>query len=101
MVLDEAYCHYVDAADYPDSMKLLDRHPNLLVTRTFSKVYGLAALRVGFAVASAQVERSSGSPNAPERVWQRTPSQVPPTSRAQPQPGRSEGQATSAPAAAA
>jgi len=57
VVLDEAYCHYVDAPDYPDSMKLLDRWPNLLVTRTFSKVYGLAALRVGYAVASAEVIR--------------------------------------------
>jgi len=55
VVLDEAYVHYVDAADYPDSMKLLSRYPNLLVTRTFSKVYGLAALRVGYAVASSQV----------------------------------------------
>lgn len=55
VVLDEAYVHYVEASDYPDSMKLLARYPNLLVTRTFSKVYGLAALRVGYAVASSQV----------------------------------------------
>ncbi len=55
VVLDEAYVHYVEAADYPDSMKLLKRFPNLLVLRTFSKVYGLAALRVGFAVASPQI----------------------------------------------
>jgi len=55
VVLDEAYFHYVEAADYPDSMKLLPLHPNLLVTRTFSKVYGLAALRVGFAVAAPEI----------------------------------------------
>lgn len=55
VVLDEAYCHYAEATDYPDSLRLLDRYPNLLVLRTFSKVYGLAALRVGFAVASAQI----------------------------------------------
>lgn len=57
VVLDEAYCHYVEATDYPDSLKLLDRWPNLLVLRTFSKVYGLAALRVGFAVASPEIIR--------------------------------------------
>jgi len=55
VVLDEAYCHYVEAADYPDSIPLLDRWPNLLITRTFSKVYGLAALRVGYALASPRV----------------------------------------------
>jgi len=55
VVLDEAYCHYVEADDYPDSIPLLDRWPNLLITRTFSKVYGLAALRVGYALAAPQV----------------------------------------------
>lgn len=55
VVLDEAYCHYVEAADYPNSLPLLDRWPNLLVLRTFSKVYGLAALRVGYAVASPAI----------------------------------------------
>jgi histidinol-phosphate aminotransferase len=55
VVLDEAYCHYVEADDYPDSIPLLKSWPNLLITRTFSKVYGLAALRVGYALASPQV----------------------------------------------
>ncbi len=55
VVLDEAYAHYAQAADFPDSMKLLGRFSNLLVLRTFSKIYGLAALRVGFAIASNEV----------------------------------------------
>jgi histidinol-phosphate aminotransferase len=55
VVLDEAYFHYAEAPDYPDSIKLLNRVPNLLVLRTFSKIYGLAALRVGFAVASPEI----------------------------------------------
>jgi histidinol-phosphate aminotransferase len=55
VVLDEAYCHYAEAADYPNSLRLLARWPNLLVTRTFSKVYGLAALRVGYALASPTI----------------------------------------------
>ena len=55
VVLDEAYCHYVEAPDYPDSVGLLNRHSNLVVLRTFSKIYGLAALRVGYAVASTEI----------------------------------------------
>lgn len=54
MVLDEAYFEYVDAADYPDGLQLLERYPNLIVTRTFSKIYGLAGLRVGYAVSSPE-----------------------------------------------
>ena len=52
MVLDEAYFEYVSTPDYPDGMALLDRYPNLVVTRTFSKIHGLAALRVGYGVSS-------------------------------------------------
>lgn len=54
VVLDEAYAEYATAVDYPDSLRLLDAHPNLIVTRTFSKIYGLAALRIGYAVSSPQ-----------------------------------------------
>jgi histidinol-phosphate aminotransferase len=50
VILDEAYCEF-NLLDDPDaSIDLLDRHPNLVLLRTFSKVYGLAALRVGFAL---------------------------------------------------
>jgi histidinol-phosphate aminotransferase len=55
VVLDEAYFEYVEAVDYPDSLALLRRYANLVVSRTFSKVYGLAALRVGYAVAHPQI----------------------------------------------
>ena len=55
MVLDEAYFEYVEADSYPDGIRLLERYPNLIVTRTFSKIYGLAALRVGYAVSSPYV----------------------------------------------
>ncbi|MEQ8485431.1 MAG: histidinol-phosphate transaminase [Pseudomonadales bacterium] len=54
VVLDEAYFEYVELADYPDGVRLLDRYPNLIVTRTFSKIHGLAALRAGYAVSSAE-----------------------------------------------
>ena len=53
VVLDEAYSEYVPAESAYDSFAWLRRFPNLVVTRTFSKVYGLAGLRVGCASAAA------------------------------------------------
>ena len=54
-IVDEAYFEYVEKAAYPDCIEMLPTYPNLIVTRTFSKIYGLAALRVGYAVASEQI----------------------------------------------
>ncbi|MBI5415555.1 MAG: histidinol-phosphate transaminase [Candidatus Omnitrophica bacterium] len=48
--IDEAYHEYVQAPDYVDAIGLLKRHKNILVTRTFSKMYGLAGLRVGYGI---------------------------------------------------
>ncbi len=50
VVLDEAYADFADAEDYPCSPGLLGRYPNLFITRTFSKIYGLAALRIGYLI---------------------------------------------------
>lgn len=50
IVMDEAYLEYADAADYPDSLQLRGLRERLLVLRTFSKIYGLASFRVGYAV---------------------------------------------------
>src|SRR5919109_4790878 len=55
VVLDEAYNEYLTPELRSDTVKLLKRHPNLVVTRTFSKAYGLAGLRVGYALAHASV----------------------------------------------
>ena len=55
IVVDEAYAEYVDAADFPDTAGLMDEFPNLILTRTFSKAYGLAGLRVGYAMASESI----------------------------------------------
>lgn len=55
VALDEAYFEYQDAALRPDSRAWLERFPNLLVARTFSKVYGLAGLRAGYALSHAKV----------------------------------------------
>lgn len=55
VVVDEAYFEYVDAADYPDTVQWLPDFPNLIVTRTFSKAYGLAGFRVGYSVSSTEL----------------------------------------------
>lgn len=55
LVLDEAYCEYIQHPDYPDSEALLQQYDNLIVTRTFSKVYGLAAARIGYGVCHPEI----------------------------------------------
>ncbi|MBB5320232.1 histidinol-phosphate transaminase [Marinobacter oulmenensis] len=55
VVLDEAYCEYLTGDEYPDGLDLLERYPNLIVCRTFSKAWGLAALRVGYAISSPAI----------------------------------------------
>jgi histidinol-phosphate aminotransferase len=52
VALDEAYREFVTDPDVPDGLTLLDDFPNLVVLRTFSKAYGLAGLRVGYAIAA-------------------------------------------------
>lgn len=54
-VLDEAYNEYLPPALREDTLRWLADFPNLVITRTFSKVYGLAGLRVGYAMASAEI----------------------------------------------
>ncbi|MEO5565310.1 MAG: histidinol-phosphate transaminase [Luteimonas sp.] len=53
VVVDEAYAELADAPDYASALSLLPSHRNLLVTRTFSKAYALAGLRIGYAVGAA------------------------------------------------
>ena len=55
VVVDEAYVEYVDAPELRSALELLPRFPNLIVARTFSKAYGLAGLRVGYAVAHPEL----------------------------------------------
>lgn len=60
VVLDEAYYEYASfpetgATDYANGLQLLPQHSNLLITRTFSKVYGLAGLRVGYGISDPQI----------------------------------------------
>ncbi|MDH3388198.1 MAG: histidinol-phosphate transaminase [Gammaproteobacteria bacterium] len=55
VVIDEAYFEYVDNKRYPNALQWLTRFPNLIVTRTFSKIYGLAGLRIGYSVSSPEL----------------------------------------------
>lgn len=55
LILDEAYNEYLDSSLRVDSAKLIKKHKNLLVLRTFSKIYGLAGLRIGYAIADSGI----------------------------------------------
>lgn len=55
VVVDEAYADYIDCEDYPKTLTYLNQYPNLVITRTFSKVYGLAALRLGYSISSPDI----------------------------------------------
>lgn len=55
VVLDEAYTEYVTEAEFPNGLDYLERYPNVVVTRTFSKAYGLAGLRVGYSISSPAI----------------------------------------------
>jgi histidinol-phosphate aminotransferase len=59
VILDEAYCEFNLLQDPDESIELLDRHPNLVLLRTFSKVYGLCGLRVGFALCGSESFRTA------------------------------------------
>ena len=55
VVVDEAYSEYITNSDYPHVITYLQQYPNLIITRTFSKVYGLAALRIGYSISSPKI----------------------------------------------
>ena len=55
VLVDEAYHHYVESDDYESVIPLINRHANLIVMRTFSKIYGMAGLRCGYCVARPEV----------------------------------------------
>jgi histidinol-phosphate aminotransferase len=58
ILVDEAYFHYADSPEYESVIPLVNEHPNLIVSRTFSKIYGMAGLRCGYCVAQKEtIER--------------------------------------------
>jgi histidinol-phosphate aminotransferase len=65
ILVDEAYYHYADSPDYESVIPLIKDHPNLIVARTFSKIYGMAGLRCGYGVAQREtIERMR-----PHQAW--------------------------------
>ncbi len=65
IVIDEAYFEYVDAPDYATAVPLAVSRDNVIVTRTFSKVYGLAGMRIGYAIGQPETIRSLRRPQPP------------------------------------
>jgi len=55
LVIDSAYAEYVEESDYSDGINLVNQYNNIVCTRTFSKIYGLAALRIGWMYASSDI----------------------------------------------
>ncbi|HEV8141446.1 MAG TPA: histidinol-phosphate transaminase [Methylomirabilota bacterium] len=68
VVLDEAYADFVDDPEYQDGVALVERFPRLLVLRTFSKIAGLAGLRVGYAVGTEETIDRLNRVRAPYNV---------------------------------
>ncbi len=73
-VVDEAYSEYVQAPDYPDTATWLDAFPNLIVTHTFSKAHGLAALRIGYGISDPRIAELLNRVRQPFNV--NTPAQL-------------------------
>lgn len=68
VVLDEAYFEYVEAADYPNGLKLRHLRERLMILRTFSKGYGLAGFRVGYGIGPAELIKYVDRLRAPFNV---------------------------------
>ncbi|GAA4089694.1 histidinol-phosphate transaminase [Zhongshania borealis] len=68
VVLDEAYIEFAAADDFPDGLKFLQSYPNIIVTRTFSKAYGLAGLRIGYGISTAETADLLNRVRAPFNV---------------------------------
>lgn len=65
ILIDEAYHHYVDSPDYESVIPMIKDHPNLIVARTFSKIYGMAGMRCGYCLAQREtIERMR-----PQQLW--------------------------------
>jgi histidinol-phosphate aminotransferase len=58
VVLDEAYCEYINDPDFPNGIEYVKRYKNVISLRTFSKIYGLASLRIGYGIGHPEVIRS-------------------------------------------
>lgn len=65
VVIDEAYGEYVTDKSFPDSLQLQKKYANLVILRTFSKIYGLAGLRIGYAISNQKIAEAMKSSRIP------------------------------------
>jgi len=68
LVIDDAYCEYIKNKNYHSGLKLFSKYKNVLITRTFSKAYGLAGLRVGWGYGSKDIVDSLNKLRPPFNV---------------------------------
>ncbi|MBI3321108.1 MAG: histidinol-phosphate transaminase [Candidatus Omnitrophica bacterium] len=68
VMLDEAYYEFVEAPDYPQTLAYLKKNRSLIITRTFSKAYGLAGLRIGYGIAPPAVVAAMDAVREPFNV---------------------------------
>lgn len=68
IVIDEAYREYATASDLPDTIKLLKQRGNMIILRTFSKIYGLAGLRVGYGISDSSIVNDLNKTREPFNV---------------------------------
>jgi len=68
LVIDDAYCEYPNKKDYKSGLEIFSKYKNVLITRTFSKIYGLAGLRVGWGYSSKDIINSLNKVKPPFNV---------------------------------
>jgi histidinol-phosphate aminotransferase len=68
VIVDEAYYEYVTSPDYPDTLTYLKKNKNILILRTFSKIYGLAGLRIGYGISNKKITSEMNKVRQPFNV---------------------------------
>ena len=68
LVIDEAYADFVKKSDYQSALCLVERYDNIVITRTFSKIYGLASLRLGWAYTSPHIAQALNNMKLPFNI---------------------------------
>jgi histidinol-phosphate aminotransferase len=58
VLVDEAYCHFADDPAYGSVIEWIGKYPNLIVARTFSKIYGMAGMRLGYSIATPEATQA-------------------------------------------
>ena len=73
VLVDEAYHHFVEAPSYRSALDAIERHPNVIVARTFSKIYGMAGMRLGYSISTKQNAEAHARPGRVGKRERRRP----------------------------